>query len=155
MAVKSLFLLSVKVILNLNIAQIACTMLPPAVLQYLLYQAVCLENRCWIEGLVRYWPLKILSFDFENFFDDDAISNEIRCEIYLRRHHSWYHSSDYPQMVLKQCIVVAIATGLYQRVYQSQSQPVDHTMSGTKQYIIDLSMVKMEIIGKFLCDVEG
>ena len=67
MAVQSLISLCIKVIMGSNIIQSACKMLSPTLLRYLLYQAILLEDTSWIQGLVRYWPLQRLSFDFDEF----------------------------------------------------------------------------------------
>ena len=135
MAVHSLFLLSVKVVFDSTaLIQSTCTVLPPTLLQYLLYRAVRLKKASWIEGLVRYWPMKILSFDFDKYIDDTLVDGG-GCEQYLWRHCLWYFSASFPQMVLQRCITDSIAAGLYLRVY------VDHIIS---ELIVDLSMVSLE-----------
>ena len=138
MAVQSLLLICVKAILDSTLIQSTCTMLPPTLLHYLLYKAVILKNTSWIQGLVRYWPLEILSFDFDEFIEYTDI--EDRSELYLRRNHSWFHTPDHPQMRLQSCVVDSIAIGLYQRAYHCHS--VDHKTSGNK-FIVDLTMVRL------------
>ena len=116
----------------------------------------------YIESLVRYWPFETLSFDMYNFIiidddidddylDRDYLHNGIRNylhwignddEMYLHRHHSWFCSSRYPQLQFDEAMVVAIARGVYSRVFESQS--IDQATSGTKQFVVDMSMVCLE-----------
>ena len=64
-------------------------------------------------------------------------------EMYLQRHHSWFCSSRYPQLQFDVAMVNAITCGVYSRVFESQ--PVEQAAtSGTKQFIIDMSMVHLE-----------
>ena len=138
MAVESLFVLCLNAMFvsTMNF-QSACIMLPPKLLHYLLYKAVVLENKSWIQGLVRYWPLETLSFDFDEFIDYTNIRD--RSESYLRKDHSWHFSYKFPQMKLRLCVLDSIATGLYLRAYHChQNTP------GNKQFIVDLTMVEME-----------
>lgn len=139
MTVHSLFSLSVKVIFNSIAAQKTCMVLPPTLLQYLLYQAVRLMNVSWIQNLLRHWPWEILSFDFDRYIDEDTLKDDERCELYLRRHHSWFYSPSFPQIILDRIIIDSIALGLYLRLYYCQS--AGHATSETKQFIVDLSMV--------------
>ena len=115
-------------------------MLPPKLLRQLLYQAVILQNASGIQNLVRYWSLETLSFDFDKFIDYSDRDIRDRSESYLRRNHSWFHSPNHPQMRLDSC-VFHIAVGLYLRAYHCHS--VDHNTSGNKQFIVDLTMVKL------------
>ena len=72
-----------------------------------------------VECLVRYWPFETLSFDFSGDNIDDS-------------DHDYGLAFDEP-------MVDAIALGIYSRVFESQS--VDQVTSGTKRFIVDLSMV--------------
>ena len=73
-----------------------------------------------VECLVRYWPFETLKFDF--------ISDNI------------YDSDDDNGFVYDVAVLDAIARGLYYRVFDSPLS-VDQATSGTKQFIVDLSMV--------------
>ena len=141
----SLFLLCVKVILNSTFVESACAVLPPTLLHYLLYQAIHHENILWIYELVRYWPCEKLSFDFDKYIDDSSeeyIDAQL-CDLYLRRHHSWYYSPSYPILKFPAHLFDTVATGLYLRLYQCQS--VKHVGAlETKQFLVDLSMVGRE-----------
>ena len=94
-------------------------MLPPSLLWYLLYKAVKNGDVTYIEFLVRYWSLEILSFDMYNFIIDDEIGEDylerdylpsgIRNylywignddEMHLQRHHSWFCSSRAPGILI-------------------------------------------------------
>ena len=144
MAVQSLLLICFKAILDSTVIQSACAMLPPTMLQQLLYQAVILQKTSWIQGLLRYWPLETLSFDFDKFIDYTDITNRDirdRSESHLRRNHSWFHSPDHYQMRLQSCVVNSIAIGLYLRAYCCCS--VEHNTSGNKQFVVDLTMVRV------------
>ena len=164
MAVDPLFSRCTEVIMRNGprLLQQACTMLPPSLLRYLLYRAVKNGDVTYIECLVRHWPLEILSFDMYNFIIDDDIGEDyldrdylpsgIRNylywigndnETYLQRHHSWFCSSRYPQLQFDEAMVNAIARGVYSRVFESQSVEQAAT-SGTKLFIIDMSMVRLE-----------
>ena len=162
--VEPLCLLCVEVIMRngATLLQKACRMLPPSQLRYLLYRAMKSGDVTYIECLMRYWPFETLSFDMYNFIiidddidddylDRDYLHNGIRNylywignddEMYLQRHHSWFCSSRYPQLQFDEAMVFAIARGVYSRVFESQS--VDQATSGTKQIIIDMSMVRLE-----------
>lgn len=149
MTVCSLFSLSVKVILEFTVVRSACMVLPPTLLHYLLYQAVHLNNAVWIQDLVRYWPVETLSFDFDKFINNKLTVGE-RYEQYLRQHHSWFYSPSFPLLKLQTCVINSIATGLYLRIYDSQSVE-DTRISKTKQFIVDLSMVGLKIeFGTFI-----
>lgn len=123
----------------------ACTVLPPTLLHYLLFQAINQENITWILELVRYWPSEILSFDFDKYIDDtsERYSDGQICDLYLRQHHSWYYSPNYPILKLSEYLFNAVGTGLYLRLYKCQS--VRHVKAlETKILIVDLSMVGHE-----------
>ena len=140
MIVKSLFLLCVEAMLKSTITQRTCAQLPPTLLRYLLYRAVIRNTtwtQTWIQGLVRYWPLETLSFDFDKYVDHTQLAGRFRIESYLLRNHSWYYSRDWPQQYLDHYLLESIVIGLYLRAYHCHS--VDH--KGNKQLIVDLRMV--------------
>ena len=88
----------------------------------------------------------------EDYLDRDYLPSGIRNylylignndEMHLQRHHSWFCSSRYPQLRFDKAMVNAIARGVYSRVFESQL--VEQTVtSGTKQFIVDVSMVRLE-----------
>ena len=79
-----------------------------------------------VECLVRYWPFETLKFDFTR---DNRVPPGID------------DSDDDNGFVYDVAVLDAIARGLYYRVFESP-QSVDQATSGTKQFIVDLSMVK-------------
>ena len=134
--VESLFLRCTEVIMSNgpNMLQKACKILPPSLLRYLMYRTIkgkiyfkdttyiIYDTRNMarnIECLVRYWPFETLSFDFSGDNIDDS-------------------DRDYG-LAFDEPMVDAIALGIYSRVFESQS--VDQATSGTKRFIVDLSMV--------------
>ena len=77
-----------------------------------------------------------------------GIRNYLYCignddEKHLQIHHSWFCSSRYPPLQFDEAMVNAIARGIYSRVFESQSVEQAAT-SGTKQFIVDMSMVRLE-----------
>ena len=150
--VKPLFVRSVEVIMgnttSTKLLQKTCGMLPPSLLQYLLYKAIESRDLTCIEYLVRYWPFEILSFNVDKFFgiDFDKIArfdDEAIYEVYSRRYHSLFCNSSHLQLQFGEEMIDAIASGVYARVFESQ--PVDQASSGTK-FIVDLSMVDLRDI---------
>ena len=85
-----------------------------------------------------------MNFDFDKFTDGTLTVGE-RYEQYLRQHHSWFYSPNFPLLKLQTCVIDSVVTGLYMRIYHSQSME-DARISGTKQFVIDLSMVGLEIV---------
>ena len=142
-----------------KLLQKTCGMLPPLLLQYILYKATERGDSTCIECLVRYWPFEILSFDLDNFFDIDT--NEIaRCcwkrhweiddepkddeainEVYARKYHSLFCNASHRRLCFGEGMVDAIASGIYARVFEDQT--VDQASSRTKQFMVDLSMVEL------------
>lgn len=138
MAIPSLFILCCEAIfVSTTNFQSVCTRLPPKLLHYLLYRAVIVQNASWIQGLVRYWPLETLNFDFDEFNDYTNIKD--RSESYIRKDHLWYYSCRFPQKKLQFSVLESIATGLFRRAYQCHQ-----STSGNKQFIVDLTMVELE-----------
>ena len=140
--ISSLFTLSVKVILESFTGEQACKALPPPILHYLMYRAVIGKMVPLVQELVRFWPTKTLSFDFEKFFGDQNITGDI----YLRRYHSWFHSPCDPSLKLTMDVAIAVANGLYLRCCDCGSE-----LPAAKQLHVDLSMVGL---GEYLFDQE-
>ena len=143
--VGSLFSRCIEVIMSNcpNILQKACRILPPSLLRYLLCSLLQggggANTTAGVECLVRYWPFETLKFDFtmDNIDDSDFLHYIYRgciCDNNLR------FGDDDNGLVYDVAVLDAIALGLYYRVFESP-RSVDQATSGTKQSVVDLSMV--------------
>ena len=140
--VGSLFSRCIEVIMSNcpNILQKACRILPPSLLRYLLYLLLPLvpgeidsRTAAGVECLVRYWPFETLKFDFISDNNDDSRDD-------IDTIYGDDLGDDDNGLVYDVSVFDAIALGLYYRVFDSP-QSVDQATSGTKQFIVDLSMV--------------